>query len=63
MYTRLEPWRAFSRIQGASGQEDFDEVKLPTKITYQGNWDYPFKKEERASFLVVHKDYQLGKGN
>jgi hypothetical protein len=39
----------------------FDEVKLPTKITYQGNWDYPFKKEERASFLVVHKDYQLGK--
>ncbi len=41
----------------------FDEVKLPTKITYQGNWDYPFKKEERASFLVVHKDYQLGKGN
>lgn len=39
----------------------FDEVKLPTKITYQGNWDYPFKKEERASFLVVHKDYKLGK--
>ena len=40
----------------------FNEVKLPTKITYQGNWDYPFKKEERASFLVVHKDYKLGKG-
>jgi hypothetical protein len=40
----------------------FDEVKLPTKITYQGNWDYPLKKEERASFLVVHKDYHLGKG-
>lgn len=40
----------------------FDEVKLPTKITYQGNWDYPFKKEERASFLVVHKDYRLAKG-
>lgn len=40
----------------------FDEVKLPTKITYQGNWDYPFKKEERASFLVLHKDYHLGKG-
>ncbi|WP_461788564.1 hypothetical protein [Pedobacter sp.] len=40
----------------------FDEVKLPTKITYQGNWDYPLKKEERASFLVIHKDYQLGKG-
>ncbi|MFA6275164.1 MAG: hypothetical protein WC622_00335 [Pedobacter sp.] len=40
----------------------FDEVKLPTKITYQGNWDYPFKKEERASFLVVHKDYKLARG-
>ncbi len=39
----------------------FGEVKLPTKITYQGNWDYPLKKEERASFLVVHKDYKLGK--
>lgn len=39
----------------------FNEVKLPIKITYQGNWDYPFKKEERASFLVVHKDYKLGK--
>ncbi|TCC93344.1 hypothetical protein EZ428_00810 [Pedobacter frigiditerrae] len=39
----------------------FDEVKLPTKITYQGNWDYPFKKKERASFLIVHKDYKLGK--
>lgn len=40
----------------------FGEEKLPTKITYQGNWDYPFKKEERASFLIVHKDYRLGKG-
>ncbi|HEX8607565.1 MAG TPA: hypothetical protein VF679_02870 [Pedobacter sp.] len=40
----------------------FDGEKLPTKITYQGNWDYPFKKEERASFLIVHKDYRLGKG-
>lgn len=40
----------------------FGGEKLPTKITYQGNWDYPFKKEERASFLIVHKDYQLGKG-
>ena len=37
------------------------EEKLPVKITYQGNWDYPFKKEERASFLIVHKDYHLGK--
>lgn len=41
----------------------FDEVKLPTKITYQGNWDYPLKKEERASFLILHKDYKLGKSN
>ncbi|HKG08416.1 MAG TPA: hypothetical protein VKB19_18255 [Pedobacter sp.] len=40
----------------------FGEEKLPAKITYQGNWDYPFKKEERASFLIVHKDYQLEKG-
>jgi hypothetical protein len=39
----------------------FDGEKLPTKITYQGNWDYPMKKEERASFLIVHKDYRLGK--
>lgn len=39
-----------------------DGEKLPVKIGYQGNWDYPFKKEERASFLVLHKDYHLGKG-
>lgn len=31
---------------------------LPTKITYQGNWDIPFYKVERASFLIVHKDYK-----
>jgi len=35
----------------------FGENKLPTKITYQGNWNVPFKKEERASFLILHKDY------
>lgn len=40
----------------------FDGEKLPTKISYQGNWDYPLKKEERASFLVLHKDYHLEKG-
>ncbi|MGI4728259.1 MAG: hypothetical protein ACRYGB_06785 [Janthinobacterium lividum] len=34
---------------------------LPTKISYQGNWDVPFHKEERASFLVLHKDYQVEK--
>lgn len=39
----------------------FGEDKLPTKITYQGNWGYPFKKEERASFLILHKDYRLAK--
>ena len=31
---------------------------LPSKITYQGNWDVPFHKVERASFLIVHKDYK-----
>lgn len=36
----------------------FDGELLPTKISYQGNWDIPFKKEERASFLIVHKDYK-----
>jgi hypothetical protein len=36
----------------------FGENLLPTKISYQGNWDIPFKKEERASFLVLHKDYK-----
>lgn len=39
-----------------------DEDKLPSKITYQGNWNIPMKKEERASFLVLHKDYRLGRG-
>ena len=36
----------------------FDGELLPIKITYQGNWDIPFHKEERASFLIVHKDYK-----
>lgn len=39
----------------------FDGELLPTKISYQGNWDVPFHKEERASFLVLHKDYQVEK--
>jgi hypothetical protein len=30
---------------------------LPTKVTYQGNWDVPLHAEERASFLIVQKDY------
>ena len=36
---------------------NFNEELLPTKITYQGNWDVPFHKTERASFLIVHKGY------
>jgi hypothetical protein len=36
----------------------FDGELLPVKITYQGNWNIPFHKEERASFLIVHKDYK-----
>jgi hypothetical protein len=36
----------------------FGGEKLPAKITYQGNWNIPFKKEERASFLILHKDYK-----
>jgi hypothetical protein len=35
-----------------------DQILLPTKISYQGNWNIPLKKEERASFLVLHKGYQ-----
>jgi len=37
---------------------NFNGELLPTKITYQGNWDIPFHKVERASFLIVHKDYK-----
>lgn len=37
---------------------NFDGELLPTKITYQGNWDIPLHKTERASFLIVHKDYK-----
>ncbi|MFC5285333.1 hypothetical protein [Pedobacter alpinus] len=37
----------------------FGEDLLPTKVSYQGNWDVPFKKQERASFLVLHKGYNL----
>ncbi len=34
-----------------------DGELLPAKITYQGNWDIPFHKTERVSFLIVHKGY------
>lgn len=37
-----------------------DHILLPTKVTYQGNWDIPFKREERASFLILHKGYSMG---
>jgi len=37
---------------------NIDGELLPTKITYQGNWDIPFHKVERASFLIVHKGYK-----
>ena len=36
----------------------FDNTLLPTKVSYQGNWDIPFHKVERASFLILHKDYK-----
>ena len=43
------------------GYFDNGEVLLPTKISYQGNWDIPFKREERASFLILHKGYKPGR--
>jgi hypothetical protein len=36
----------------------YNNELLPVKITYQGNWDVPFHKVERASFLILHKDYK-----
>ncbi|MCD0486998.1 hypothetical protein LPB86_02075 [Pedobacter sp. MC2016-14] len=35
-----------------------NEVKLPAKITYQGNWNVPLKKKEKTSFLILHKNYR-----
>ena len=40
---------------------DEGETLLPTKISYQGTWDIPVKKEERASFLILHKGYKREK--
>ncbi len=37
-----------------------DQTLLPTKISYQGNWDHALKREERASFLILHKGYKIG---
>ncbi|WEK19052.1 MAG: hypothetical protein P0Y49_19945 [Candidatus Pedobacter colombiensis] len=39
----------------------FGEEKLPAKISYQGNWNVPMKKQERASVLVLQRDYHMGK--
>ncbi len=39
----------------------FGEEKLPAKISYQGNWNVPLKKPERASVLVLQRDYHSGR--
>lgn len=39
----------------------FNNDLLPIKISYQGKWDVPLKKEERASFLITHYDYHKTK--
>ena len=36
----------------------FGDKLLPAKISYQGNWDVPLHKEERASFLITQKEYR-----
>jgi len=36
----------------------FNGDLVPVKITYQGNWDIPFHKTEKASFLIVQKGYK-----
>jgi hypothetical protein len=38
----------------------FNKTLLPTKVSYQGNWDVPFHNEERASFLILQRGYKLG---
>ena len=35
----------------------FNGELLPAKVSYQGNWDVPLHKEERASFLIQQRDY------
>ncbi|MCC8425113.1 hypothetical protein [Mucilaginibacter sp. UR6-11] len=35
----------------------YNDELLPAKISYQGSWNVPFHKEERASFLILQKDY------
>jgi hypothetical protein len=36
---------------------DYHGDLVPAKVTYQGDWNIPLHKDERASFLVVQKDY------
>lgn len=43
------------------GYFDNPAALLPTKITYQGDWDYVFHQTERASFLILHKGYTRAK--
>jgi hypothetical protein len=35
----------------------FNGDLVPAKITYQGDWNIPFHKDEKASFLIVQKEY------
>ena len=35
----------------------FNGELLPAKVSYQGNWDVPLHKEERASFFIQQRDY------
>lgn len=51
-------WLVSFDVQMNIELNNIDGTLLPTKITYQGNWDVPFHKTERASFLIVHKDYK-----
>ena len=37
--------------------DKFNGDLVPTKITYQGDWNIPFHKDEKASFLIVQKGY------
>ncbi len=36
----------------------FRDKLLPAKISYQGNWDVPLHKEEKASFLITQREYK-----
>ncbi len=36
----------------------FNGELLPAKISYQGEWNVPFHKVERCSFLILQKEYK-----